>query len=215
MRLVQYLALDGTRRVGVVSEDGAELQPLPGVRRVYWLALAAHRQGLPLLTLAQQFLAKSGGERDDYEAVVAAGRLLPPLDHPDPDVVLVRQYRYASGGELYEVPAGMPDAPDEPWEACAARELEEETGLRAGRLAPLTRIYTTPGFCDEIIRLYVASELTEGETNLDDDEFMEVVRVPFSQAVEMVRTGEIVDCKSVAAILYARCFVLGSSREES
>jgi ADP-ribose pyrophosphatase len=131
------------------------------------------------------------------------------LEDADPDVLLVRQYRYASGGYLYEVPAGMPDHPDEPWEACAARELEEETGHRAATLRPLTRIYTTPGFSDEVIRLYLAAELSEGETRRDDDEFMEVVRVPFSRAVEMVRRGEIVDCKSVATILYARCFVLG------
>lgn len=130
------------------------------------------------------------------------------LDAPDPDVLLLRQYRYASGGYLYEVPAGMPAGEAEPWEACAGRELEEETGYRAGTLEPLTRIYTTPGFCDEVIRLYLAAELTPGETRLDDDEFLEVVRVPFSRAVEMVRDGEIVDCKSVATILYARCFVL-------
>lgn len=131
------------------------------------------------------------------------------LDAADPEVLLVRQYRYASGGYLYEVPAGMPSGRDEPWEACAARELEEETGHRAGSLEPLTWIYTTPGFSDEVIRLYLASELTPGETRLDDDEFVEVVAVPFSRAVEMVRDGEIVDCKSVATILYARCFVFG------
>ena len=131
------------------------------------------------------------------------------LDDPDPEVLLVRQYRYAAGGYVYEVPAGLPDGPDEPWDDCARRELEEETGYRAGELRRLTRIYTTPGFCDEVIRLYVASELTEGETNLDADEFMEVVRLPFAEVVDMVRRGDIVDCKSVATILYAYAFVLG------
>lgn len=130
------------------------------------------------------------------------------LDAPDPEVILVRQYRYASGGYLYEVPAGMPEGEEEAWDRCAARELEEETGFRPGTLEPLTHIYTTPGFSDEVIRLYLASELTPGETERDEDEFMEVVSVPFSRAVEMVRSGEIVDCKSVATILYVRCFVL-------
>lgn len=132
---------------------------------------------------------------------------------PDPEVLLLRQYRYAAGGELYEVPAGLPLGPDESWDACAHRELEEETGRRAGRLEPLTRIFTTPGFTDEMIRLYAGWELQEGETNLDDDEFVEVVRMPFSQAVEMVRDGRIVDCKSVATILYAACFLVDEAAD--
>lgn len=141
-----------------------------------------------------------------------ASAVLPLLDSPeaeDPDVLLVRQYRYATGGFVYEVPAGMPDRSGEPWDDCARRELEEETGMRAGRLRRLTRIWTTPGFTDEVIRLYVAWELEEGEVRLDEDEFVEVVRVPFSQAVEWVRDGTIEDCKSIATILYAAQFVVG------
>ena len=135
--------------------------------------------------------------------------LLAPPDHPDPEVLLVRQYRYATGGYVYEVPAGMPDREGEPWDDCARRELEEETGHRAGSLRPMTRIYTTPGFTDEVIRLYVAWDLEEGESHLDHDEFVEVVRVPFSRAVEWVRDGTIEDCKSIACILYAAQFVVG------
>jgi ADP-ribose pyrophosphatase len=143
-----------------------------------------------------------------------ASAVLPLLDSPeaeDPDVLLVRQYRYATGGFVYEVPAGMPDRPGEPWDDCARRELEEETGMRAGRLRRLTRIWTTPGFTDEVIRLYVAWDLEEGEVRLDEDEFVEVVRVPFSRAVEWVRDGTIEDCKSIATILYAAQFVVGSA----
>jgi ADP-ribose pyrophosphatase len=111
---------------------------------------------------------------------------------------------------MYEVPAGLPDGPDEAWDACARRELEEETGHRAGTLEPLTEIFTTPGFTDEVIRLYVASELSIGESNLDADEFVEVLTFRFSEVLEMVRCGEIVDCKSVATILYAAQFVIGA-----
>ena len=126
---------------------------------------------------------------------------------PDPDVLLVRQYRYASDGYLYEVPAGLPAGPDESWEECAHRELEEETGMRAATMTPLTRIYTTPGFSDEVIRLYVATDLEPGELSRDPDEFMEVVRVPFSEALEMVRDGRIVDAKSITTILFTDRFV--------
>ncbi len=128
---------------------------------------------------------------------------------PDPEVLLIRQYRYASDGYIYEIPAGLPQGPDESWEECAHRELEEETGMRATTMTPLTSIYTTPGFTDEVIRLFVATNLKPGETSRDADEFIEVVRVAFSEVLEMVRDGRIVDAKSIATILYADRFVRG------
>ena len=153
------------------------------------------------------------GSEGELEMIRHAGAaaVLPVVGSPegtDPDVLLIRQYRYASGGYLYEVPAGMPNGPGEEWEECAHRELEEETGYRAGSLRPLTWIYTTPGFTDEVIHLFVATELEEGKASFDDDEFVEVVRVPFSTAVEWVGDGRIVDGKSVVAILYAAMFGL-------
>lgn len=147
-----------------------------------------------------------------------ASAILPVLsspEDPDPEILLVRQYRYATGGYVYEVPAGMPDRDGEPWDECATRELEEETGHRAGKLRYLTRIFTTPGFTDEVIRLYLAWELEKGESRLDDDEFVEVVRVPFSQAMGWVRDGTIQDCKSLATLLYAAQFVVGRPLAET
>ena len=135
------------------------------------------------------------------------------LDEKDPEILLIHQYRYAAGGYIWEVPAGIPKGPDEPWDVCAGRELEEETGQRAGSLRELTRIYTTPGFADEVIHLFVATGLAEGERNLDDDEFMEVVRMPMSKALEMVRQGEIVDAKSVATLLFAATFLTGAQED--
>lgn len=146
---------------------------------------------------------------------VGASAVLPFLGElfdRDPDVLLVRQYRYASGDYLHEVPAGLPAGPTESWEECAHRELEEETGMRAANLIPLTSIYTTPGFTDEVIRLFVATHLEPGEPSRDSDEFMEVVTVSFSEAVEMVRDGRIVDAKSVATILYADRFLRDGQR---
>lgn len=158
-----------------------------------------------------------GGSEGELEIVRHAGAaaVVPLLGSPedeDPELLLVHQYRYASGGYLYEVPAGMPHGPDEPWEACARRELEEETGYRAGELRYLTRIYTTPGFSDEVIRIYVATDLAPGRQRRDDDEFMELAPFRLSRILQMLRDGEIVDGKSVAALLYAASFVLGGVR---
>lgn len=142
-----------------------------------------------------------------------ASAVLPVLSDPagpDPQVVLVRQYRYAAGGWLYEVPAGRPQRQGEPWDECARRELLEETGLVAGELVKMTTIHTTPGFTDEQIHLYLATNLSQGPTAYDPDEFMSVVPMPLSRALEMVRDGEITDGKTICTLLYAAGFVFGS-----
>ena len=141
-----------------------------------------------------------------------AAAVVPFVDPPessDPGILLIRQYRYASGGYLYEVPAGLPRGSDEAWAECARRELREETGYAAARLDYLTRIFTTPGFTNEVIHLFLATELVAGEALRDPDEFITVNTCPFSRALEMVRTGEIVDCKTVAALLYTAAFRRG------
>jgi ADP-ribose pyrophosphatase len=144
-----------------------------------------------------------------HSGAAAVLPVLGDVNGPDPQVVLIRQYRYASGGWLYEVPAGRPDRPGEPWEECARRELREETGLEAGTLRPLTAIWTTPGFTDERIHLFIATDLTAGETEFDADEFVETVTMPMSEALRMVRDGEITDAKSICTLLYAAGFVFG------
>jgi len=122
-----------------------------------------------------------------------------PAD-PDPEIVLVRQYRYAADGYLLEVPAGRPEVPGEDWTVCARRELREETGYSAESIVYLTTIFTTPGFTDEKIHLFLAYGLTAGENKLDDDEFIELVRTPLSTALRMIRQGEIVDAKTICTI---------------
>jgi ADP-ribose pyrophosphatase len=135
-----------------------------------------------------------------------------PREDPDPDVVLIRQYRYATGGYLYEVPAGRPDRPGEDWEICARRELEEETGLVAGSLEYLTAIHTAPGFTDELIHLFIARDLSEGALSRDVDEFIELIRLPISQATDMIRRGEISDAKTICTLLFASSFAVPSHR---
>jgi ADP-ribose pyrophosphatase len=141
-----------------------------------------------------------------------ASAVLPVLSDPDGDdpiLLLVRQYRYASGGWLYEVPAGRPERAGEPWDDVARRELLEEAGVVAGELRHLTTIWTTPGFTDERIHLYLATNLSQGQTSYDTDEFMEPVRMPLSEALRMVRDGEITDAKTICTLLYAAGFVFG------
>ena len=141
-----------------------------------------------------------------HSGAAAVVPLLGDPSDPDPRVVLLRQFRYAAGGDIYEVPAGRPDREGEPWEDVARRECEEETGYVPGQLRRLTTIYTTPGFTDERIHLFLATDLTRGTSELDEDEFVEVLTMPFSEAVQAVRDGRIIDGKSICALLYAHAF---------
>lgn len=147
-----------------------------------------------------------GGQEVDLEVVRHQGAAaILPLNAAG-EVILIRQYRWATGGWILEVPAGKIDA-GEPPETCARRELEEETGYRAKRWSPLGWIWTTPGFTDEKIWLYLAEDLLETESNLDHDEVLEVVRMPLEEAVEKVYRGEIPDSKSITLILKAQNYL--------
>jgi ADP-ribose pyrophosphatase len=139
-----------------------------------------------------------------------AAAIVPCTSDPpgqDPTILLIRQFRYAAGGPLWEIPAGTLDPGEEP-EACARRELLEETGVTAARLERLTSIWTTPGFTNEVIHLYLATGLTTGEPSRERDEFIEVVPQPLSRVLALIRDGEIRDAKTVVAILYMAGFVL-------
>lgn len=120
----------------------------------------------------------------------------------DDDVLLIRQFRHAAGGTIWEVPAGKLDPGDTP-EACAARELAEEAGRRPGRLERLGRIFTTPGFTDEVIHLFAAFDLEPVPRRPEDDEVIEVERVPLARALDMVWEGELTDAKSALALVHA------------
>ena len=133
--------------------------------------------------------------------------LLGDLDG-DPEVLLIRQYRYAAESYLYEVPAGRLD-PGEAPAACAHRELREETGYTASRVEHLFTMYTTPGFTDEKIHLFLATGLTPGQSAREADEFMELVPTKLSAALAMIERGEIQDAKTALALLYAAGFRLG------
>jgi ADP-ribose pyrophosphatase len=141
-----------------------------------------------------------------------ASAVLPFLSDPagdDPQVLLIRQYRYATDGFIYEVPAGKLDPGEDP-EVCARRELREETGCQAERVERLTTIYTTPGFTDERIHLFMAVGVTRGEAvGREADEILDVETLPLSRALEMIERGEIQDGKTIITLLYAAGFRSG------
>ena len=118
----------------------------------------------------------------------------------DKNVLLVRQYRAAAGKILLEIPAGTLNPGEVPL-TCALRELQEETGFRADKLEALGGIYAAPGYTTEFIHLFYATELIESRLALDEDEFIEVERVPFAEALAMIDRGEIADGKSVSGLL--------------
>ncbi len=137
-----------------------------------------------------------------------AAAVIPFLDPPrdaDPRILLLRQFRHAASGLLWEIPAGTLDGTEDPV-SCARRELEEEAGATAGRFEHLTTIFTTPGFTDERIHLFLATDLTRVPSRLEADEFIEVHEVRWSTALDLLREGGLVDAKSMTALLYVESF---------
>jgi ADP-ribose pyrophosphatase len=137
-----------------------------------------------------------------------ASAVIPLLDEPrsaDPRVLLIRQFRHAAGDFIWEIPAGRLD-PGETPATCAHRELEEEIGMTADVLSRLTTIYTTPGFTDERIHIFLAGGLKPGKQRRDADEFMEVQTKRWSEVMTLVRSGEIKDGKTLVGLMYVECF---------
>ncbi len=140
-----------------------------------------------------------------------ASAVVPFLSDPrgeDPQVLLIRQYRYAADGYLYEIPAGRLDQ-GEAARDCAIRELKEETGCTAKRMDHLYTIYTTPGFTDEKIHVFMATGLVAGETKHEADEFLDLHPMLLSRALEMIEAGEIQDAKTALGLLFAAGFRAG------
>lgn len=140
-----------------------------------------------------------------------ASAVVPFLSDPgsaDPQIMLIKQYRYAAEGFIYEIPAGKLDGAEDPAD-CARRELREETGCTAQRIDHLYTFYTTPGFTDERIHAFMATGLTRGEMAHEKDEFMSLETVTLSQALELIRKGELNDAKTALAILYVAGFRIG------
>lgn len=119
------------------------------------------------------------------------------------ELYMVKQFRKPLDKTTLELPAGKLDSPGEDPKLCAERELMEETGLRAGKLDYLISIHTTPGFCNEVIHMYTATELTQGEACTDEDEFLDVEKIHVSKVVDKILNHEITDAKTIIGVLMA------------
>lgn len=137
--------------------------------------------------------------RVSQELVVHPGAVLILPLRGDDRVVMIHNYRYAAGSELLELPAGTLEPGEDPV-ACAARELEEEAGYQAGRIEPLCEFYTTPGFTDEFMHAFVATELKETAQRLEANEQIRVEIMRLSDALEATTDGRIVDAKTICAL---------------
>ena len=127
----------------------------------------------------------------------------------DGKIIMVRQYRYAAGQPMLEVPAGKLEHNGESPDGCATRELEEEAGVTAGEMIPLGFVYTSPGFCNEKIYLYFAKDLQPGKQHLDPDEFMNLESYTPKEVEDLINKNEIVDAKTIAAFARARQYLPG------
>lgn len=148
----------------------------------------------------------------EYCKHIGAVCIVPITD--EGEVICVKQYRYAHRKTVLEIPAGKLDAPDEDPAAAALRELREETGAICGRLTYLGPLYTTPALIDEVIHMYLAEQLTFGETDFDEDEFIEIERIPLDALVASICRGEVPDAKTQAAVLRAKWATMQKQKED-
>jgi ADP-ribose pyrophosphatase len=174
--------------------------------------IPAHLAGSECLFRGIRFEVRSmrvprdGGRISRHEVVLApdAGVILPLVD--DRTVILIRNERVAVGQTLWELPAGTFEPGEDPM-VCAARELIEETGYRAGRLEPLMDLYPSPGICTERMHVFVARDLEHVGQDLDEDEQIAVEVVGLDRSIQMVRDHTIRDGKTIATLLYYRAFI--------
>ncbi len=117
------------------------------------------------------------------------------------EILLLKQYRHAAGGFIWEIPAGTLEKGEIP-EECAAREIEEETGFKARQWEKLGHIIPVPGYSDEVIHIFLGTELTPSQQNLDQDEVLEVFSIPLDKAMEMAQDGTIYDAKTLAGLFW-------------
>jgi ADP-ribose pyrophosphatase len=153
--------------------------------------------------IRRDYLKTPNGGETKLEIIEHGGSVvIIPVDE-NGNVLLVRQYRHATGGDLLELPAGTLDENEDP-QVCAAREIREETGMAAGVLTKLGEFYLAPGYSTEFMIVFLATELSHSPLDADDDEFLSVEAVPIAEAIRMAERGKLPDAKSLAALFLAK-----------
>lgn len=146
------------------------------------------------------------GRETKYEIIEHGGSVVVvPIDDAG-NVLFVRQYRHATGKDLLELPAGTRDG-EEPYEECAAREIREETGMEAGQLQRVGEFYLAPGYSSEFMAVFLATELKPNPLPGDDDEFLQVEKIPLQEVAQTFERGDVPDAKSLAAWLLAKPYL--------
>ncbi len=154
-------------------------------------------------TIRRDTLKTPDGRETKFDIVEHGGSvIIIPMDN-EGNLLFVRQYRHAAGMDLLELPAGTRDG-DEPFDACAAREIREETGMEAGTLKHVGSFYLAPGYSTEYMGVFLAVDLKHNPLEADDDEFLSVEKIPVKEAFAIAERGEMPDAKSLAALLLAR-----------
>ena len=152
-----------------------------------------------VVTLNIDTVTLPNGATVDLETIRHPGAAAVVPVKEDGTVVLIRQFRHAAGGFIYEIPAGKLHPGEDPLR-CAARELEEEVGYRASSFELLSSIFTAPGFADEVIHVYKATGLAKGRQQLDPDEVLDIIEMPLSEAVKKIEDGTIRDAKTIIGL---------------
>jgi len=160
-----------------------------------------------IITVKQDLVLLENNQEACRDVVLHPGAVAVVAITNDDKLVLVRQYRHPVGEALLEIPAGKLARGENP-DDCARRELEEETGYVAGDIRKISSVYTTPGFCNEIIHIYLATQLVKTAQCLDEDEFLNIEYYTVAEVYQMINDGRIHDAKSIVGLLMARQAVL-------
>ncbi|HSM70475.1 MAG TPA: NUDIX hydrolase [Anaerolineales bacterium] len=156
--------------------------------------------------IRRDHLKTPDGRDTKFEIIEHGGSvIIIPID-ADGNIHFVRQYRHAAGYDLLELPAGTRDD-DEPYEECALREIREETEMEAGKLQKVGEFYLAPGYSTEFMVVYIATDLKYNPLDADEDEFLEVEKIPIRKVFEMAGRGEMPDAKSLAALFLAKPYL--------
>ena len=152
-----------------------------------------------IIELSVETVTLPNGAMADVELITHPGAAAVVPFKDDRTVIMIRQYRHAVGGYIYEIPAGKLQSGEDPRD-CAKREVEEEIGYKVGTLEPLVSFLTTPGFTNEIIHIFSGKDLTPGTQNLGADEVLEIIELPLARTMDLIKDGTINDAKTIIGL---------------